>query len=274
MILKTIAHKRMPTALMLEYLRDDKGNRDNENDLEIFHNLSSLDPKEIRQEFENLYDLKPKRTNSVKFIHEVMAFSPESSSHLTDEILSDLAYKYLEKRCFHGLAYGCLHSSEDHIHLHFMISSNRVDDPKKSIKLNNQEFRNIRLEIEQYQAEKYPELKDSIVYSKDKKKEKHQPPKERETIKIQLIEIIDQVFNSSDSRDLKSYCASLDLIPGLNVYTYRNKPHGVLFEGKKYRFSTLGFSQQIKMLEKLDKLRTLRESKEHEKDSDFYPETE
>ncbi|WP_422005369.1 relaxase/mobilization nuclease domain-containing protein [Roseivirga pacifica] len=273
MILKTI-HQRMPFGVMLQYLRDDKGNRDNANDLEFFHNLSSLDPKEIRQEFEELYALKPTRTNSVRFVHEVMSFSPESSQYLTDEVLSDLAYKYLEKRCFYGLAYGCLHSSEEHIHLHFMISSNRIDDPTKSIRMSNKEFRNIRLEIERYQVEKYPELKDSIVYTKDKKKEKYHAPKERETNKIKLIEIIDQVFNSSNSRDLKSFCESLDSTPGLTVYHYRNKPHGILFEGKKYRFSTLGFSQQIKMLEKLDKLRTLRESKEHEKDSDFYPETE
>lgn len=264
----------MPFGVMLKYLRDDKGHRNNANDLEIFHNLSSLNPKEIRQEFEDLYALKPKRINSNRFIHEVMSFSPESSQYLTDEILSDLAYKYLEKRCFYGLAYGCLHSSEDHIHLHFMISSNRIDDPNKSIRMSNKEFRDIRLEIEQYQAENYPLLKDSIVYTKDKKKKKNHVPKERETNKIKLIEIIDQVFQSSDSRDLTSFCESLDLIPGLTVYTYRNKPHGVLYEGKKYRFSTLGFGQQIKMLDKLDKLRTLRESKEHEKDSDFHPETE
>jgi hypothetical protein len=264
----------MPFGVMLQYLRDDKGNRDNENDLEIFHNLSSLDPKEIRQEFEDLYALKPQRTNSVRFVHEVMAFSPESSLHLNDEILSDLAYKYLEKRCFYGLAYGCIHSSEDHVHLHFMISSNRLDDPKKSISLSNKEFRDIRLEIEQYQMEKYPALKDSIVYTRVKAKEKHRAPKERETNKIKLMEIIDQVFQSSDSRDLKSFCESLDLKPGLTVYHYRNKPHGVLYGGKKYRFSTLGFAQQIRMLEKLDKLRTLRERKEREKDSDFYLESE
>ncbi len=272
MILKTISHKRMPFAVMINYMRDDKGNRDNTQDLEIFHNLGSMNPQDIKQEFQNLYDQRTVRKGGVKFHHTVMSFSPESTPHLTEDVLSDLAYKYLELRAFNGLGYGALHKSGDNIHLHFIISNNHVDQPEKAIRIDNEAFRNIQLDMEKYQQERYPELADSIVYDKPKEKAKYRDTKKYETKKRELIDIIDQVFNHADSRDLKSFCENADLIPDLKVYYQGTKASGVDFKGTRFRFTTLGFGPQIKTLERLDRLRELRENNDFDKD-DFHPET-
>ena len=273
MIIKTISHKRMPFSMMLEYIREDQGNRDNTKDLEVFSNLSSLDPREISREFQDLYDQRTVRKDGVKFHHVVMSFHPNSTPHLTEDKLSDLAYKFLELRAFNGLAYGALHKSEGHQHLHFMISNARVDDPKKAIRLDNEAFRKIQTDMELYQAEKYPELSESIVYNKLKEKDKYRKPEDRETTKRSLIDIIDQVFNRADSRDLKSFCENADSTPGLTVYHYRDKAAGIEYSGRKWRWSTLGFGTQIKTLEKLDRLRKLRESKDLDRE-DYHPEQE
>lgn len=267
MIIKSIGHSRLPVRVLVNYMLEDKGHRDNNQDLQIFHNLSGIEPEEIKHEFETLIGQKPKRSNGVSYFHEVLSFSPQSSPHLNEDILSDLAQTYLSKRAFYGLGWGVLHSSEDHIHLHFLLSSNRIDDPKKSLRLSKKEFKDIQLEIEQYQIQRYPELKDSLAFA-EKGKERFRAPKERETIKTKLAEIIDLAFESSGST--AQLCESLDQNPDLTVYQYRGKPHGVIHGGKKYRFSTLGLtSEKMSILEKLDRLEKLREQREHDKNDDF-----
>ena len=58
------------------------------------------------------------------------------------------------------------HSDKEHLHLHFMISPNELQNAQ-SIRLNKKEFEALRRTIEEYQLERYPELQHSYVHSRD-----------------------------------------------------------------------------------------------------------
>ncbi len=272
MIIKSISHSNMPFRVMINYMLDDKGHRDNTQDLQIFHNLSGIEAEEIKQEFEDLYTLKPKRKNGLKFYHEVMSFSPKSTPHLSEEILTKIAYTYLSKRSFFGLGYGVLHSSEDHLHFHFLLSANRIDKPERSVRLSKKQFDDLKKEMEEYQCQ-FPNLEDSLVYTDKKDKDQVKTPSKRETTKLYLADICNQAFESSGST--AQLCESLDQKPDLTVYEYRNKPQGIIHKGKKYRWSTIGLTaEKLSILEKLDRLERLRKEREQGKDDDFTPQPE
>ena len=76
MLIKSISHRSMPFGKLIAYMDSNKG-KAGEDNLRLFHNLSSINPVDIGSEFEE--NLAHKKTqNSVHFYHEVMSFSPRT----------------------------------------------------------------------------------------------------------------------------------------------------------------------------------------------------
>ena len=168
----------------------------------------------------------------------------------TPSKLRDLTYCYLKKRAKHNLAFAQIHQDKQHYHVHIAISPNGYKDQKVT-HINKERYQAIRLELERYQQEKYPELSKSIVFLQQKReKEKHPSNKEFELLKRggkstkeQLKTYVKETFAKSYSQD--EFLSRLVENPEIQLYKYRGTINGIRHNGKKYRFKTLGIGPQV-----------------------------
>lgn len=241
------------------YIYSDKGKMDNDKSFPpIYHNIPSSTPKAAIAELEQCSEARNfKRKDAVSMYHEWVSF------HISDrpsiKALEDLAHKWIELRskgqdavCF---ARAHLHSKA--LHVHFAFSG--TDLQGKALRLNKEDFLEIRRQHEKYQVEKYPELTRSIVYI-DKEKLKMLPAKEADQKKRGQHEFSrqkrlrengketkshkdqchDQVLDSLVSSQTFSEFEKAVQAKGLALYRKGSRLEGITFKGKKYRFRSLG----------------------------------
>lgn len=236
----------------------------------VYHNLASTDKEEVIAEFENNYETYAvKRKNGVGCYHEIMSFRKEDN--VTQEIIEDLAYTYIQERTPKGLCYGSLHTDRDHVHLHLVISSNHLMS-KKANRLTQKAFLDVRKSIEEYQKEKYPQLT-SIVYDqlgqkkelrqeqdRNTRREKYYKAKSRGS-KTQKEEVALMLVSALEaSKNSKQFHATIQDNGDCDLYIYRNKVTGIIYSGRKYRFNTLiksieQESTKTNCLQKLEQLK-------------------
>jgi hypothetical protein len=228
----------------------------------ICHNLRSIDKDEIIKEFIKNDGYRKKRKNGVVLYHEILSYSPKDKENLNLNILENIAHKFIELRGERALCFAKPHIENENIHIHFCFSGTEYRS-SKVLRLDNKQFRQVRLDIEEYQKEKYPELSDSIVYLNKWQKEQAIDQEEQKQTdaeyqikkrtgkssdKEQINEIVHQCFQNSESRD--DFYQKL-LKQGLELYRYRNKVNGLLWNGRKYRFRTLNITEkQLAQLQK------------------------
>lgn len=239
------------------------GMTDTKNDTMIAHNLRSFDVGQMSKAFINndTYRRFPAR---VRWYHEVLSFSPLDKEHITRELLNDIAVKYINLRNPHALCFAVAHTDTAHTHLHFCFSGTEFRS-KTTLRMDDPTFESLRYDIERYQLDKYPQLKNSIVYWN--KERKRNSPKMRDknaraekefqtkrrlkgvlTEKEQLKQSVLDAYNQAQSVD--EFYKMIEQ-SGLELNYRRGKVNGV--KGKRtYRFTTLGVSK--KMLQGLTKL--------------------
>ena len=165
---------------------------------------------------------------------------------ISQEILNDLIYKFIELRGNSGLVFGRLHES-DHKHVHLLFSANQYRSDK-SIRMDKYEFQRIHKELEAYQLEKYPELSNSLVkigdidfHSKAKgltEVEKHMESRGKTLRKLSFKDQITGLMDES-SHTLDFYKNLRE--NGFKLYSRSDKISGIITpNGRKYRFTTLG----------------------------------
>lgn len=259
MIIKSHSHRRKRFRDLISYIMSDNGRYEMDKTFQILHNLRSTDKESIIKEFTENFQFKNKRKNSVVLYHEILSFSPNDRSKIDLNILEDISRKFIELRGDNALCYAQPHLSEN-LHIHFCFSSNGYRSAK-SIRLSKSQFKQIRLDMEQYQRERYPELSNSIVYldkwqknvalEKEKVSEKEFQVKKRtgrSSEKEQVRKLVHDCFTQSSSRD--DFFKRL-ITEGLELYKYRDKVNGLLWQKRRYRFKSLNISQeQLKSLQK------------------------
>jgi len=205
----------------------------------------------------------PPRKNGVILYHEILSISGGDRSQVTHEILTDLAQKYIALRAAEALVFGTIHF-EDNPHVHLMISGNLSHRPEK-LRLSQSEFNRIKRDLERYQKENYPQLTHSLVFEQGRGRDEqkgtsvyHKIPRKsseqerarrrnrqgiaansqkdclRDHVRLSLV----GAFSVSDfSERLRKHDISL--------YSRRNNLSGVVFQGKKYRFRTIGLDASL-----------------------------
>ena len=259
MLIKSKTHKYSPGIFkyLIEYVYSDKGAASFEKNPCFFNNLYGNDPQEITAEFE-ANDAFRKPSNSVCLHHIILSFSPEDSDKITDEILHDLAQKFIQLRGDKGLVFGRVHNST-HKHLHLIFSSNEYRS-EKSIRISRNEFANIQLELEKYQQEKYPFLSKSLVkLGRDKSQEKPRGLSEVEkkmqergvklrktSHKAQILAFLNQSNHTTEFYDMLQK-------NGFKLYERKGKIIGIIApSGRRYKFTTRGVGLQT--IRELDEL--------------------
>jgi hypothetical protein len=227
--------------------------------------------KEFLNEFyENARYIREAR-GKVFLYHEVLSLEQNSlSKERQKEILLDMADKYLFQRADKHLAFGVVHDEKEHMHLHLMISANEIEGDKR-VRLSKKEFKEIQQRLENYKNQKHKELRESSFYqdkkdlSKTKQNEQELKNRGAKSIRDVVKENLEKTFNRSTSKKyLYNHLHTLDY----QLYT-RGNTAGVKFNGKKYRFKTLGleqlYQQMYKKIERQEKIELKRQKSKNDR---------
>ncbi len=266
MILKSLSRKSDSTGQLVNYVMRyvfrEKANHEIKNELTeakpsnsrfiIRHNLRARTSLKsfIREFQENESYRLVKRKDSVRLFHHIMSFSNKDKQQITDELLRDMAKKFIEERGTNNLYLGTKHEEGvDHIHLHIIVSGTQLNG--RSSRVSKQKFHSIKLALQKYQQEKYPELTNSLPEHGKKKRLKkeniiEQIKANRQTDKQVLLENLEKIYAAANSK--KQFQEQLKA-EGYNVYLRAGRVQGIMFNDKKFRLSRLGFDE-----EKLDAL--------------------
>lgn len=220
------------------------------------HHLKSQDIEGMVKEFQQNESFRVyKRKNSAVLFHEVVSFAPGDKKFITDQILKDIAAKYVSLRAVDSLCLIVSHREKTaHTHLHAILSGVKLNG--YSSRVSKDTFKRIVADLEKFQQEKYPEL----IHSKNQHRRNvnksrdeilAEVKKTRQTKKEKLIKSLEDTYNKSNSSKdfFKRLCGKYE------VYYRNDRLHGVILEGRRYRIARLGIDD-----EKLDALDRLHSS--------------
>lgn len=264
MILKTLSRKSNTGQLVqyiCRYIFKDEGknlNASTDNKFILKHNIRSRSLDGFIKEFRvnEAYRLVH-RKDSVKLFHNILSFSPTSTSYINDKMLKEIFKKFVQERGSNNLYVGTKHCDKDHIHLHIAVSGTQLNG--RSSRISKQKLHHIKIELDKYQKEKYPELIDSLPeHGKGKKLNKEAVLQKikgaREVNKQSIYTSLETAYTTANSLDhFLSNLKTFEQEP----YYRNNRLQGIWYQGKKYRLNRMGFDETA--LSKLDIVKTNEE---------------
>lgn len=259
MILKSLSRKSNSTQLIkyaTRYITKDKAHTHQDDAVILVrHNIRSKSVEGFIKEFqENESYRLYRRKDSVILFHTILSFSPNDKLKVSKRILKDVAEKFIELRSPNCLNLAIAHLEKQHSHVHVLTSGTQVNG--RSSRVSKQEFRRILNELEAYQQTNYPEL----THSKNNHTRMQECDRSKliETFiqkrksKIHILAMqLESIYKSAHSKD-----AFMRVLTEHNHEPYfRNgKLQGIISEGKKYRLSTLGYTdKEFDFLEQQEK---------------------
>ncbi len=219
----------------------------------ITHNLRSDTIEGFVKEFaENESFRKQSRSDQVYLFHEIISFNAnENATHLTNEIMADIAQEYIRLRGPEGLFLSALHRDKDHIHIHFCVSALKFRTGV-SFGLSKATLRQLKIQLQDFHRQKYPEISQSFPqhgigkpYLTDRAwQAAHRT--ERAQLKEQITGTVRSCFEKATSQ--KEF---LELLREENFHYYERNgvPSGIEYDGTKFRFSRLLEAGQFETLQ-------------------------
>jgi len=278
MILKNLT-RRNNTGQLVNYLF--KKEKDKPKPI-LKHNLRSRTTKGWTKEFDKNFEIRlHKRKDNIRLHHTIISFSNKDKQNIKPDLLKDITRRYIELRGKENIYLASSHNDKEHIHLHIVMSSTKLITGESN-RITRQEFKELKLTLDAYQKEKYPELIHSLPHHGKSKKLQLTDPEQKLQYregklskKQELFQIVETVFNRSKSVD--NFLSELKS-EGYNSYSRGGKIYGLEDEtGNHYRFKTLGFdlnkleelTQQAQTEAKqLQELSSLRESKNQDREQE------
>ena len=246
MIVKSMSRKEASFSQLLSYINKPK----HKGKTAVLYNFQNFSDnlRKVESEFLENYAYAPKRKNGNAFYHEIISFSEKDGKFLTEEILHDLVFEYLENRAVGALAYAKVHFDRKNPHVHIVISANLIKSPKK-LRISRGDFETIKKHLERYQKRKYPFLENSIVFEglekkerikktiKEGERERRKGNKNEKSRKEQIAGIVKNCLCAGSEKEFAEKLKA----KGLKFYV-RGKTAGVqeTHTMRKFRFWTLG----------------------------------
>lgn len=284
MILKSLT-RRNNTGQLLKYLFNPKKNEKTEPVLK--HNLRTRSQDGWKKEFEANDSLRiRRRKDNIQIYHIVLSFSNKDKEYINKGLLKDISKKYVELRGKENIFLSVSHHDRDHVHLHIIQSGTKYLTGESN-RTSKKEFHELKLALDAYQKEKYPELVHSLPehgkslrLQRTEKDYQFQNREGKLSHKQQLLQTLETVYEKSKSLDhflvqLKS--------EGIDPYYRGGRLYGIEdTDGRHYRFKTLDFADKLDSLQKqaemeekeLQTLSDLRESKSNEREEEHEREIE
>ncbi|MFA6922883.1 MAG: relaxase/mobilization nuclease domain-containing protein [Bacteroidales bacterium] len=256
MIIKIKSHKKPNFKKLINYLIHDKDRLfDSGKSFEVLRNLKGYSIDEwVEQYKENEKLRQNKRSDSVILTHEIISFHKDDAKNISLDKLEDIARQYVRERG-NGMFIAVPHFDKEHFHIHICVSGVEYKTGK-GMRLAKVDLQKFKKKIQQYQIEKYPELNKSIVNHGNGKKELALSDKEykfkertgRASGKEKLKVMLNTCYKKANSKS-EFYKNLKD--SGLQAYIRGGRISGIVFNEKKYRLKTLGFTEE--KLQGLDK---------------------
>jgi len=125
-------------------------------EINIRHGIKSKSLEGMTKEFQDIEESRNRKSNKdIAINHTVLAFDYLDSAKISDAILIDLTKKYMELRGLDSLYAGTIHRDK-HPHVHLLQSATSVSGV--SSRVSKQKFQEIKIALQEYQKQKYPEL--------------------------------------------------------------------------------------------------------------------
>jgi len=196
---------------------------------------------------ENEQYRKSTRKNTVYLRHFVLSFDPKDTPYLNGIKLLDLTEQFIEAYHPRAQAVAAAHFDTDHVHVHVCIATIEYRTGK-TIRHSKREFAKLKERVQLYQQQRYPELIHSVIQdkgdaSKGKSSGEYRMQKRGITTKkATLTKLLTQLLNQATS--LANFLEQLHA-KGVQEYYRGGRITGVIYQGRKYRFRTLGFGKEL-----------------------------
>lgn len=212
--------------------------------------VNHLDYQRVLDQFYENAELLKTRKNGNYLYHEIISIKLSSGVSLDRQMkaLHDVSQKYIQARGPNLLSYGRMHIDDKSLHMHVMFSANELNQSNRH-RLSREQFATIQRQCEQYLQQTYPDLKQPVLYLKDREQKPNKSRQreyeftkrtgkktQKQKVKEQLEELLSQRRTQSLKQLFKEH--------GFELYQ-RGKHYGVLFRGTKYRMVTLGLADEF-----------------------------
>lgn len=203
----------------------------------ITHNVRGETTEEWTNDLE-MNEPKRIRNNATRVLHEIISFHPNDSKRLDRRKLENLAREYINRRSKYGMFVVIPHLDDDHAHIH--ICGSPWSMKGESLRLSRAEFRELKVNFQEYQMEKYPELVHSKVVHDGKNRNIQEAGlRQGMSVKAKVLKDISEVIHRTTSPI--EFFKELERL-GFVVYYRSSRATGVIIGGRKYRFKTLGLN--------------------------------
>lgn len=187
-----------------------------------------------------------KRSDQVALYHTILSWSHEDTNAITPLMLKDIATHYIQLRGENNLYLGTLHTDRHHQHLHLIMSGTQLNG--KSSRISQTEFAQLKLSLDAFQKERYPQLAHSLplhgraALERTPSRAIHRQGG-RTSQKEELCKVIEAARSTAQLPE-----AVIDTLhtAGYTPYYRSGKLIGITSStGHKYRFSSLGIDPEI-----------------------------
>ncbi|PIQ23097.1 hypothetical protein COW36_03480 [bacterium (Candidatus Blackallbacteria) CG17_big_fil_post_rev_8_21_14_2_50_48_46] len=256
MIIKSLSRKSDSYDQLVAYMQ-----QGSHADFTVYHNVyRTQDSGKIIEEFESMGGQLPQRKNGNMLYHEILSLKRQEGIDLEEQkhALYAMVQEYLQERASGQLGYGCMHIEKEHLHMHLMLSPNRIDRPSRRVRLTKAQLWDIQGRMEMFLQERWPQLRERSLYSRSappafKKKDREFQLEQRTgkpSVKSQVKEKLQVVLEQSTSQtSFKKHLDELDM-----QLVIRGKNPVIVATGRRYRLQTLGLLPAYERLLVLDGL--------------------
>lgn len=162
MIIKTFSRTSPQMRPIIHYIADKE--KTENNPVRVYRNVPSMDLDCIANAFEDNLQFQT-RQNKLTAYHDILSFHPQDRARLSNNTIHDLVQQYIHRRAPRSLWFGQLHTDQKHLHFHLLLSGNEYQSRRAS-RMDRSAFYQLRVDLEQYQQEHFPELTHSLHYDK------------------------------------------------------------------------------------------------------------
>ncbi|MDP1725556.1 MAG: relaxase/mobilization nuclease domain-containing protein [Bacteroidota bacterium] len=265
MIYKILTRSTPSFQSLITYISKESKNTEPE----IFtHNLRSdgLDIEGLTKEYLVNESFRAFHRSDQKYLnHEILSFHDEDTSKITPELLQDIAQKYIALRGNEGVYYGAVHRDQNHAHIHFAVSGLKYRTGR-SHHIPKDKLQELKIELQAYQKEKYPELSKSLPKhgrGKEYLTDRQWYANQKEKRNIQKDDMRDTILSSFEQAKTQNGFLELLRDSGFHHYERKGIAQGIISpDGMKFRFTRLGITpEQFKGLpvDQTEELKALSE---------------
>jgi hypothetical protein len=162
MIIKVLSRKSSCSTL-LKYIFRYIGNEEKTSTKQfvVRHNVRGNTIEAYTKEFETNEDNRMhKRKNQPSVYHTILSWHKADAKFLDDAKLRILSKEFINQRGVDNLFVFSLHQDRQHLHLHCCVSATNMLG--KSSSMSKQAFLQLKINMDKFQKDKFPELSHSL----------------------------------------------------------------------------------------------------------------